>query len=128
MLMEVWATLTPRRGTAQGCLSLVEVLEEGLQRCTMRERMVLYMTAKSVPSCMYAGASSPLADEVSFARRSPRRPRMAALRAAARSAAEDMVYSGRECRRGCRGRRWVWAPWLWNAGGKTRRVRALHFA
>jgi len=39
---------------------------------------------------MYAGASSPRADDVSFARRSEPLLRMALLRASARSAAEDM--------------------------------------
>lgn len=41
---------------------------------------------------MYADASSPLAEEVSLARRSPPRLRMAFLRASARAAA-DMVVS-----------------------------------
>lgn len=44
-----------------------------------------------VPSWRYAEASSPRAEDVSFARRSPPRARIAFLRASALAAADDMA-------------------------------------
>lgn len=73
-------------------VDLEAVLMQGLRYMVSWRNGIVKRTGR-VPSCMQAGASSPLAEEVSLARRSVPRLRIAFLLASALAAADMVVQA-----------------------------------